>query len=81
MRRQGSLDALAAAVRVIRAREGLSRAEVARRAGLDRKYPGQVERGEANPTHTQLDRLARGLGLRDVAELWRQAVVEAERAR
>jgi hypothetical protein len=39
-----------------------------------------VDSGTANPTHAQLERLARGLGLRDVAELWRQAAVEAERA-
>lgn len=75
-----ALANLASAVRVLRARERLTQAEVARRAGLDRKYPGRVERGEANPTHTQLDRLARGLGLRDVTELWQQAAVEAERA-
>ena len=75
-----ALVGIAAAVRAIRAREGLSQAEVARRGGLGRHYPGQVERGRANPTHMQLERLARGLGLRDVAELWREAAAEAERA-
>lgn len=73
------LAALAAATRAIRARKGLSQEEVARRGGLGRHYPGQVERGRANPTHMQLDRLARGLGLRDVGELWQQAVAETER--
>lgn len=77
MTRPAPLEALAAAVRAIRARECLSPADVARR-GLGRHHPGQVERGRANPTHMQLDRLARGLGLRDVAELWRQAMTEAE---
>jgi len=81
MTRPSPVEALAAAVRAIRARKGLSQAEVARRGGLGRHYPGQVERGRANPTHMQLDRLARGLGLRDVAELWRQAMNEADRAR
>ncbi len=80
MSRHAPLEALAAAVRAIRARKGLSQAEVACRGGLGRHYPGQVERGRANPTHMQLDRLARGLGLRDVAELWRQAMTEADRA-
>ena len=75
-----ALAALAAAARAIRAREGLSQADVARRGGLGRHYPGQVESGRANPTHAQLDRLARGLGLHDAAELWQQAAAEAERA-
>jgi transcriptional regulator with XRE-family HTH domain len=61
MSEEAPMEALAAAVRAVRARAELSKAE----------------RGRANPTHTQLDRLARGLGLRNVAELWR----EADRAR
>jgi transcriptional regulator with XRE-family HTH domain len=77
MSEEAPMEALAAAVRAVRARAELSKAEVARRGGLGRHYPGRVERGRANPKHTQLDRLARGLGLRNVAELWR----EADRAR
>lgn len=79
MSRPAPLEALAAAARTIRARKGLSQAEVARRGGLGRHYVGQIERGRANPTHTHLDRLARGLGLRDLGELWREATAETER--
>ncbi len=63
------LERLGTLTREIRARERLTQAEVARRGGLGRHYPGMVERGRANPTVTQLDRLARGLGLGGVEEL------------
>jgi transcriptional regulator with XRE-family HTH domain len=75
------LAGLASATRAIRAREGLSQADVARRGGLGKHYPGMVERERANPTITHLERLARGLGLSSVGELWHAAEAEIRRAR
>jgi len=63
------LVGLAAVTRIIRARERLSQAEVARRAGLEYKFIGAVERGRANPTVRHMGQLAEGLGLAGAAEL------------
>jgi transcriptional regulator with XRE-family HTH domain len=72
---------LATVTRELRARERLTQAEVARRAGLGKHYPGMVERARANPTITQLDRLARALGLGGVDELIRAAWSKPPRGR
>jgi transcriptional regulator with XRE-family HTH domain len=60
---------IAAVTRVIRAREELSQAEVARRAGISPRLVSDVERERANPTSIHLDQLARGLGLGGIPEL------------
>ncbi|MGO4571036.1 helix-turn-helix domain-containing protein [Microvirga sp. 2TAF3] len=41
----------------------LSQEELGDRAGLDRTYIGQVERGRRNPTMVSLQRIAHGLGI------------------
>lgn len=41
----------------------LSQEELAGRAGVDRTYIGQVERGRRNPTMVSLQRIAHALGL------------------
>lgn len=63
------LAGLAAVTRVIRARDRLSQAEVARRGGLEYKFIGAVERCRANPTVRHMGQLAEGLGLAGAAEL------------
>lgn len=67
------LARLAAVTREIREREGLTLAEVARRGGFGEHYPGRVERGRADPTVSQLTRLARALGLKGAEELMQAA--------
>jgi transcriptional regulator with XRE-family HTH domain len=64
---------LAAVSRVIRARERLSQAEVARRAGLAKTTISSIENGRANPTMLQILQLAKGLGLTGATELMSQA--------
>jgi transcriptional regulator with XRE-family HTH domain len=75
------LAGLASATRTIRARKRLTQADVARRGGLGKHYPGTVELGRANPTVTQIGQLARGLGLSGAAELLREAQDAAGRPR
>lgn len=47
--------------RELRKKAGLSQEELALRAGLDRSYVGQVERGECNVTVLNIYKLATGL--------------------
>ena len=63
------LIGLAAVTRIIRARDRLSQAEVARRAGLEYKFIGAIEHCRANPTVKHMGQLAQGLGLAGAAEL------------
>lgn len=51
-------------VRRIRLRNKISQEELAARAGLDRSYVGQVERGETNISLLNLIRLATGLNVK-----------------
>lgn len=67
------ISRLAAVTREIRLERDLTLAEVARRGGLGRGYPGRVERGRADPTISQLARLARALGLRGPEDLLKAA--------
>ncbi len=53
----------------IRDRDGLSQAEVARRAGVGPRLVSDIEHARANPTSVRLDKLAHGLGLRGVGHL------------
>jgi transcriptional regulator with XRE-family HTH domain len=64
---------LAAVAREIRLQKGLTLAEVARRGGFGKDYPGRVERGRADPRASQLTRLARALGLSGPMELMEAA--------
>ncbi|HEX8385602.1 MAG TPA: helix-turn-helix transcriptional regulator [Rubricoccaceae bacterium] len=53
---------LGAAVRTRRRALGLSQEGLAERADIHMTYVGMVERGERNPTYTNVLRIARGLG-------------------
>ena len=63
------LVGLAAVTRIIRARERLSQAELARRAGVGRNFIAAVENRRANPSVIHMGQLAEGLGLAGAAEL------------
>ncbi len=52
---------LGRAVRLQRARLGVSQEELGDRGGLHRNYIGAIERGEINPTFSTLLRVAQGL--------------------
>jgi len=65
---QALLRRLGERLRAAREREGLSLAELARRAGLARRTVTEIEAGRANPTATRLVDLARALD-REPAEL------------
>jgi transcriptional regulator with XRE-family HTH domain len=54
---------LGVAIRVMRARTGLSQEELAARSGMDRTYIGGIERGERNPGFDKLVRLARAFDI------------------
>ncbi|WP_296192661.1 helix-turn-helix transcriptional regulator [uncultured Microbacterium sp.] len=54
--------AFGARVRELRTAAGLSQEELAHRAGLDRSYVGQVERGERNISLDNIHRIAGALG-------------------
>ena len=45
----------------------LSQEELGERAGVDRTYIGQVERGRRNSTMVSLQRIAHGLGVAPIA--------------
>jgi len=59
---QGFLTRLGAGLRELRQRRGLALAEVARQAGLSRRYLTEAEAGRANPSVSVLLRLAEVLG-------------------
>ena len=56
--------ALGTAIRDLRAAKGLSQERLALEAQLDRTYVGGIERGERNPSFTNLLRLAEALEVR-----------------
>jgi transcriptional regulator with XRE-family HTH domain len=56
----------------LRARAGLSQAALCERAGFSRDTLSRIERGEADPTLSVLQKLATGLGV-DVADLFASA--------
>jgi transcriptional regulator with XRE-family HTH domain len=56
-------EALAAAIREIRGRKGLTQENVADAAGLNRKTVGSVERLESVPSFDALTAIAHGLGV------------------
>lgn len=70
---------LAAVSRMIRARDRLSQAEVARRSGVSENYIGAVENARANPSVVRMGQLAEGLGLAGAMELATRAEDAAQR--
>jgi transcriptional regulator with XRE-family HTH domain len=63
------LIGLAAVTRIIRAREQLSQTVIAERSGLSKHLVSRIENGRADPRVTEMDRLAKALGLAGVREL------------
>lgn len=56
--------ALGRAIRNARGRRGISQEELASLSGLHRTYVGGIERGERNPSYTNILRIAEALGER-----------------
>lgn len=56
-------------LRAIREAHGMSLRELARRASLDPTFLSRVERGEERLSVRSLERVARAVGLRDLAKL------------
>lgn len=73
------LVGVAAVTRMIRARDRLAQAEVARRAGVGKKFVSAIEHGRANPSVRHMGQLAEGLGLAGAAELASKAEDAARR--
>jgi transcriptional regulator with XRE-family HTH domain len=73
------LVGVAAVTRMIRARDSLSQAEVARRAGVGEKFVSAIAHGRANPSVKRIGQLAEGLGLAGAAELASKAEDAARR--
>ena len=63
---------LGAALRILRAEAGLSQDELAYRAGINRSYLSDVERGVSSPSLDRVARLAIALNVR-ASELVRAA--------
>ena len=53
--------ALGRAIRDVRSARHLSQEELAHRSGMHRTYLGGIERGERNPSYTNIRRLAAAL--------------------
>ena len=55
--------ALGRAIRELRSTAALSQEELAHRIGMHRTYLGGIERGERNPSYTNILRIAEALGI------------------
>jgi transcriptional regulator with XRE-family HTH domain len=64
--------ALGRAIRDFRGRREISQEDLAHRAGMHRTYLGGIERGERNPSYTNLLKVARALDV-DAWQLIRRA--------
>ena len=67
-----ALRRLGVSVRSLRENQGLTRSELALRAGISLRFLAQLERGEGNIAYLRLRRVAQALGT-DTAELVRRA--------
>lgn len=69
------------AIRELRKERGLSQEALALRAGLDRSYVGDIERGQRNPSLASILKIVEGLEV-PASELFRryEEVVERRRA-
>lgn len=65
------------ALRALRTERGWSQEELARLTGLHRNYIGGLERGERNPSLSQIYRVARAFGLAGSELLARAEAIEA----
>jgi transcriptional regulator with XRE-family HTH domain len=57
-------EALGGAIRAAREELGISQEALADRVGVHRTYMGGIERGERNPSYTNLVRIANALGVK-----------------
>lgn len=70
--RSAAHAALGRAIRDFRGQRKISQEDLAHRAGMHRTYLGGIERGERNPSYTNLLKVAEALEL-DAWELIRRA--------
>lgn len=63
---------LGATLKACRLRRRMTQEQLAERSGLSYKFIGEIERGDANPTITTVDRLAAALGV-EMSVLFREA--------
>ncbi|MDB5438455.1 MAG: putative HTH-type transcriptional regulator y4dJ [Caulobacteraceae bacterium] len=59
----GIRQRVAANIKRLRTERELSQEELAHRAGMDRTYISQIERGVKSPTVETLEKVANGLGV------------------
>lgn len=69
--------ALGAAVRALRSKKGYSQEDLAFRIGIHRTYLGGIERGERNPSFTNIRRIAEALDVRTSELILRAEKLEA----
>ena len=50
-------------IRTTRLKRGVSQEELAQRAGIERSYMGQIERGEGNPSFKKIVNISNALGV------------------
>jgi transcriptional regulator with XRE-family HTH domain len=70
--------ALGNAIRDIRSRRGISQEELASRIPMHRTYLGGIERGQRNPSYTNIRRIADALLVRPSELLMRAEELEEE---
>lgn len=73
--------ALGLAVRDMRGRRGISQEDLASRSGIHRTYLGGIERGQRNPSYTNIRRIAEALRVQPSELLVRAEELEEEVAR